>query len=98
MSKSLSLLLGGGGGGGGSGVIGLFVSVGLWSMEISFPLVVDSLSSYSRLMSTYAVNGPLRLFFHSSECSISSKSIFGRGATTSCVGKSKWILQREGAT
>ena len=63
MSESLSLLSGGGGGGGeGGGVIGLFISMGLWSKELTFPSVVDSSSTGSRLMSTSVVDGPLQLF------------------------------------
>ena len=82
MSKPLSLLSGGGGGGGGGGVegggvIGVFVSIELWSMELPFPLVVDSSLNCNRLMSTSAIDGPLQLFVHSSECSISSKVVFG---------------------
>ena len=82
MSESLSLLSEGGGGGGGGGdegggVIGVFIAMELWSTKLSFPLVVDSLSTYSHLMSTSTVDGPLQLFVHSSKCSISSKAIFG---------------------
>ena len=102
MSESLSLLLGGGSGGGGGGdeggeVICVFISMKLWSKQLSFPPVVDSSSTCSRLMSTSAVDGPLQLFVHSSECSISSKAVFGGGGAPSCVSKSKWILRREGA-
>ena len=99
MSESLLLLSGGGdggGGGGGGGVIGLFISVELWSTKISFLSVVDSSSTSSRLVSIYSVHIPLQLFVHSSECSVSSKAIFGRGGAPSCVGKSKWILRLEG--
>ena len=102
MSESLSLLSGGGSGGGGGGdegggVIGVFISTKLWSMELPFPLVVDSSSTGSLLMSTSVFDGPLQLFVHNSECSISSKAVFGGGGAPSCVGKSKWILQWEGA-
>ena len=80
MSESLSLLSRcGGGGGGGGGVIGLFISVGLWLMELSFPSVVESSSTGSRLMSTSTVDGPLQLFVRSSEWSVSSKAVFGGG-------------------
>ena len=99
MSESLSLLSGGGdggGGGGGGGVIGLFVSVGLWSTKLLFLSVVDSSSTNSRLMSNSSIDGPLQLFVHNSECFVSSKAVFGRGDAPSCVGKSKWILQLEG--
>ena len=86
MSESLLLLSGGGGGGGeGGGVIGLFVSVGLWLKELSFLSVVDSSSTGSRLMLTSFVNGPLQLFVCNSECSVSSKAVFGRGGAPSCV-------------
>ena len=100
MYESLSLLSGGGGGGGGGGdecggVIGVIVFVELWSMKLLFPSVVDSLLTCSRLMLTSTVDGPLQLFFHSSKCCVSSKAVFGRGAASSCVGKSKWILWLE---
>ena len=49
-------------------------------MELAFLSLVDSLSKSGRLMSTSAVDGPLQLFVRSSECSISSKVVFGRGA------------------
>ena len=65
----MSLLSGGGSGGGvggGGGVIGVFGSAGLWSTKLSFPSVVDSSSTGSRLMSTSSVDGPLQLFVHSS--------------------------------
>ena len=102
MSESLSLLSGGGGDGGGGGdegggVIGVFISAEIWSTELSFPSVVDSSSTCILLMSTSAVNGPLQLFVCSFECFVSSKSVFGGGGTPSCVGKSKWILRRDGA-
>ena len=103
MSESLSLLSGDGGGGGGGGcegggVIGVFFSAELWSTEIAFPLVVDSSSTCSWLMSTSAIDGPLQLFVHNSECSISSKVVSSGGSAPSCVGKSKWILRREAST
>ena len=67
-------------------------------MELELPSVVESSSTCSRLMSTTAVNGPLQLCVRRSACSISSKFVLGRGGAPSCVGKSKWILRREGAT
>ena len=86
MSESLSLLSGGGGGGG-SGVICLFLSVELSSMKLSFPLVVFFVSSSTsnRLVSTSSVDVQLQLFVRSSECSVSSKAVFGRGGDPSCV-------------
>ena len=101
MSESLSLLLGGGnggGGGGGGGVICLFLSTELSSTELSSPLVVFVIlfSTSNRLISTSSVDVQLQLPVHSSECSVSSKAIFGRGVAPSCVGKSKWILRLEG--
>ena len=101
MSKSLSLLLGGGSGGsggGGGGVICLFLSVELLLTKISFPSVVFFVSSLtsSRLVSTSSVDVQLLLSVRSSECSMSSKAVFGRGGYPSCVGKSKWILRLEG--
>ena len=85
MSESLPLLseVGGSGGGGGDeggGVIGVFMPMKLWLTELSFPSIVDSSSTCSRLMSTSAINGPLQLFVHSSEWSVSSKALFGRVA------------------
>ena len=102
MFESLSLLSefgggGGGGGGEGGGVIDVVVPVEFWSMKLAFPSVVDSSSTCSRLMSTSAIDGPLQLFVHISYCLIYSKAIFGMGGAPSCVGKSKWILRREGA-
>ena len=84
MFESLSLLSGGGDGGGGGGdegggVVGLFVSTKLWSMELSFPLVVDSSSTCSQLMSTSIVDGPLQLFACSSDWYVSSKVVIGGG-------------------
>ena len=72
MSESLSLLSGGGssgggGGGDGGGVIGVFVSVELWSMKLLFLSIIDSSSTCSQLMSTSTVDGPLQLFAHISE-------------------------------
>ena len=103
MSKSLSLLSGSGGGGGaggGGGVICLVLSAELSSMELSFLSVVFVISSStnSRLVLTSSVDIQLQLFFRSSECSVSSKVVFGRGGAPSCVGKSKWILRLEGTT
>ena len=66
-------------------------------MELAFLLVVNSSSTCIRVMSTSAIDGPLQLFGRSSKCSVSSKAVCGGGGTPSCVGKSKWILRREGA-
>ena len=103
MSESLSLLSevgrgGGGGGGESGGVIDVVRPAEFWSTELELPSVVKSSSTCSRLMSTSAIDGPLQLGVHRSACLISSKAVFGRRGTPSCVGKSKWILQREGAT
>ena len=49
-------------------------------------------------MSNSAVDGLLQLLVRRSDCSISSKAVFGRGGAPSCVSKSKWILRWEGAT
>ena len=104
MSESLSLsYLGGGGGGGGGGDIGLFCLFfceKLLSTELSFSLVVlvaiYSLTS-SRSGSTSPVDVQLQLFVYNSKFSVSSKAVFGRGGAPSCVGRSKWILRKEGA-
>ena len=87
MSESLSLSKGGGcgggsgGGGRGSGVIGLFVSAKLSSMKLSSPLVVFVVlsSTNSQLISTSSTDVRLQLPVCSSECSVSSKAVFGRG-------------------
>ena len=84
MSKSLSLLLrggsdGGGGGDEGGGVIGVFVSAELWSTKLSFPSVVDSSSTSARLVLISLIDVPLLVFVPNSECSVSSKAVFGRG-------------------
>ena len=89
MSESLSLFSGGHDGGGGrregGGVIGLFFSTGIWLMKLLFPSVVDSLLTGSWLMSTSAIDVPQQLFFHSYECSMSSKVLFGeRGCSFMC--------------
>ena len=102
MSESISLLLevgGGGGGGGGEsgGVIDVVEPAEFWSMDLELPLVIDLSSTCSQLMSTSDVDGPLQLCVRRSACSISSRVVFGRGGAPSCVGKSKWILWREGA-
>ena len=102
MSKSLSLFSevgrgGGGGGGESGGVIDVVEPVEFWSADLELPLVVESSSTCSRLMLTSAVDGPLQLCVHRSTCSISSKVVLGGGGAPSCVGKSKWILRREGA-
>ena len=78
--------------------MGVFVPVEFWSTELPFLYVVNSSSTCSRLMSTSVVDGPLQLFVHSSECYVSSEAVFGGGGAPSCVGKSKWMLRREGAT
>ena len=103
MSKSISLLseVGGGGGGGGGesgGVIDVVEPSEFWSTDLELPSVVESSSTCNQLMSTSTVDGPLQLCVRRSACSISSKAVLGGGGTPSCVGKSKWILQREGAT
>ena len=101
MSESLSLLLevSGGGGGGGresGGVIDVVRPAEFWSTKLDLPLVVKSSSTCSRLMSTSVVDGPLQIFVRRYACSISSKAVLGGGGAPSCVGKSKWILWREG--
>ena len=79
MSESLSLLSGGGcggGGGGGGGVICLFLSTKLLFPSVVF---VISCSTSSWLVLTSSVDDQLQLLVHSSECSMSSKALFGRG-------------------
>ena len=101
MSESLSLLsdVGGGGGGGGGesgGVIDVVVPAEFWSTKLVLLSVIVSLTC-SHLMSTSTVDGPLQLCVHRLACSISSRVVLGWEGTPSCVGKSKWILRREGA-
>ena len=79
MSDSLSLLSGDGGGGG--GFICLFFSLELSSTKLSFLSVVFVVSSSTsnRLVSTSSVDVQLQLSVRGSECSVSSKAVFGRG-------------------
>ena len=100
MSESLSLIsevggVGGVGGGESGGVVDVVGPAEFWSTELALPLVIESSSTCSRLMSTSAIDGPQQLFVHRSDCSISSKDVFGEGGAPSCVDKSKWILRRE---
>src|SRR5713226_6093323 len=100
MSESLSLLseVGGGGGGGGGeggGVIDVVVPTEFWSTELALPSVVESSSTYSRLMSTSIVDGPLQFLFVGLIVRFLLKMYLEWGGTPSCVGKRKWILRRE---
>ena len=103
MSESLSLLLGGGGGGGGGGgegggVINLFFSAGLWSTELSSPSIifVVSSSTSSRLILTSSVDVQLQLPVYISECSVSSKAVFGRGVLLHVSVKVRGFFRLEG--
>ena len=102
MSESLSLLsefggVGGVGGGESGGIVDEVAPAEFWSKELVPPSVVDSSSTYSGLLWIYTVDGPLKIFVRRSACSIPSKFVLGGGGAPSCVGKSKWILRREGA-
>ena len=106
MLESLSLLsevsgVGGVGGGERGGVVDTVepvgVTMGFWSTELMLPSVVDSFSSYSGLLIICLLNGPLSLCVLRSDSSVSSKVVCGRGGAPSCVGRSKWILRKEGA-
>ena len=84
MSESLSLLseVGGGGCGGGGescGVTDVVEPVEFWSTDLELLLVIESSSTCSQLMSTFAVDGPLQLCVRRSNCLISSKAVLGRG-------------------
>ena len=107
MSESLSLLYDdvGGGGGGGDVVRGgvvesvesVGVTMGFWSTELVLPSGVDSFSSNSRLLIICLLNVPLSLCMLRSDSCVSSEVVCGRGGAPSCVGRSKWILRKEGA-
>ena len=102
MSESLSLLskvggVGGVGGGESGGVVDVVTPAEFWLTELVPPSVVDSSSTYSGLLWISIVDGPLELCVHRSDSLISSKVVLGWGGAPSCVGKSKWILRREGA-
>ena len=102
MSKSLSLLsevggVGGVGGGERGGVVDIVELEEFWSTELVLPSVVESFSSYSGLLWICIVDGPLSLCVLGSDSWISSKAVCGRGGAPSCVGKSKWILRKDGA-
>ena len=106
MSELLSLLSDGGGGGGvGGGERGGVVDtvkpvelqMGFWSTELRLPSVVDSFTSYSGLLIIYLLTSPLSLCVLRSDSWMSSKVVCGRGGAPSCVGRSKWILRKEGS-
>ena len=110
MSESLSLLSddvgGGGGGGGGVGVVrvgvvesdeSVGVTMGFWSTELVLPSGVDSVSSKSGLLIICLLIDPLSLCVLNSDSFVSSEVVCGRGGAPSCVGRSKWILRKEGA-
>ena len=102
MSESLSLLsefgsVGGVGGGESGGIVDVVAPVEFWSTKLVPSSVVDSSLMYSGLLWISTVDGPLKLCVRRSACSIPSKSVLGGGGAPSCVGKSKWILRRDGA-
>ena len=102
MSESLSLLsevggVGGVDGGESGGIVDVVTPAEFWSTELVPPSVVDSSSTYSGLLWISTVDGPLKLCVRRAACSIPSKAVLGGVGAPSCVGKSKWILQREGA-
>ena len=102
MFESLSLLsevgrVGGVGGGESGGIVDVVAPVEFWLTELVPPSVVDSSSTYSGLLWIYTIDGPLKLCVHRSMHLIPSKVVLGVGGAPSCVGKSKWILGREGA-
>ena len=105
MSESLSLLseFGGVGGVGGErgGVVDVVepvgVTMGFWSTELVPTSVVDSFLQYSGLLIICLLDDPLSLCVLRSDSWLSSKVVCGRGGAPSCVGRSKWILQKEGS-
>ena len=104
MLESLSLLseVGGVGGGERGGVVDTVepvgVTMGFWSTKLMLPSVVDSLAPYSGLLWMCTVNVPLSLslYVRRSSSLSSSRVVCGRGGAPSCVGRSKWILRKEG--
>jgi len=106
MSESLSLLSKVGGVGGLGGVVrggvvesveSVGVTMGFWSTELVLPSVVDPFSSNSGLLIICLLNDPLSLCVLRSDSCVSSEVVCGRGGAPSCVGRSKWILRKEGA-
>ena len=106
MSESLSLLsevggVGGVGGGERGGVDDIVepvgVTMGFWSTELVPPSLVDSFSWYSGLLIICLLDDPLSLCVLRSDSWLSLKVVCGRGGAPSCVGRSKWILRKEGA-
>ena len=101
MSESLSLLSdgsrgGGVGGGERGGVVDIVEPEEFWSTEL-VPLSVVDFVSYSGLLWICIVDGPLEICELRSDSLIYSKAVCGRGGAPSCVGKSKWILRKDGA-
>ena len=73
------------------------VTMGFWSTELVLPSVVDSFSSYNGLLIICLLDVPLSLCVLRSDSWVSSKVVCGRGGAPSFVGRSKWILRKEGA-
>ena len=104
MSESLSLLsevggVGGMGGGESGAIVDEVAPAEFWSTELVPPSVVDSSSTYSGLLWICTVDVPLSLslYVRKSSSLSSSRVVCGRGGAPSCVGRSKWILRKEGA-
>ena len=102
MSESLSLLsevggVGGVGGGESGGIVDVVAPAKFWSTELGPLSMVDSSLTYSGLLWISIVDGPLEFCVRKSDSLISSKVVCGRGGAPSCVGKSKWILRKDGA-
>ena len=83
-------------GGGESGFIDIVEPEEFWSTGLVPPSVVD-FASYNGLLWICIVDGPLELCVLSSDSWISLKAVCGRGGAPSCVGKSKWILRKDGS-
>ena len=107
MSESLSLLsddVGGGGGGGGGlevgesgGVDDMVEPAEFLSTKLMLSSEVDPLSPNSGLLCICSVGVPLKFCVRRSDSCMSSIAVCGRGGAPSCVGRSKWILRKEGA-
>ena len=102
MSELLSLLsevggVGGVGGGESGGIVDVVAPAEFWLTKLVPPSVVNSSSTYSGLLCISTVDGPLKSCVCRFTCSIHSKDVLDGGGAPSCVGKSKWILRREGA-
>ena len=101
MSESLSLLsevggVEGMGGGESGGIVDEVAPAEFWSTELVPPSVVDSSSTYSGLLWISIVDYTMECCVSRSDSLLSSKVVCGGVGAPSCVGKSKWILRKDG--